>query len=817
MNFRHYHKYFKFLSLDILAIALFLWLIMINFVMPNMPKFQTEVVEQNRFQLDIYPVYYDTDNDGRSEFFQLISDIDKNQIRITSGNEYTELKLQHNFLRRELYFEDVDKDGHAEVFFLTKSADSVLLNILSLKGKVHFLVKDKLLDTIHENFKGTFDVMSTRHSFFYDSNNDNYLEFYINLNADYSYYPRRVYAYDFHNDKIMRSPESGAYSAGIDVFDFNKDGSPDIYFANHATSNISVDCKTCPYPDTLNWLMVLDKKLDFLFPPKPLGTKGSLLRVQPIITDSVNYIAALITNNAYDIPVELFLFDLKGKLIRSKILNNNDFPEVFAFGNTAPDFESIYLRDNRNNLHVFDVNLNLIRSSKLYNSKEVGNSATANYDIDGNGTKELIYIHSKGLIIYKKNFEKFAEVEIDQPYFNRLSFFYKNKDLFLTFRSSKEIWYTLRLHENKWFTYKRWLLSLFLSIIYFLIFTLKAAWIKKIKNDNLKLNRIITERTAEIKEKNKELNKNADFKQSVSSMIAHDLKNSLQSIMVIGKKSSHIDGFRIASNASQMLQLISNFLDTYKYENSQVELNLKKTNITNILTNSIEQLEILAQQKNVQLINSVSEIIKADVDAPILERMFTNLISNAVKFSPMNERIQINCTFYSNKQQEYCKFTIKDNGIGIAADKHKSVFKPYFSEASYFNKSGTGLGLSFCKMMVEAHHGEIGVESSLNKGAEFWFTIPIISHQTIAEHNENTSRNFTFDQFTIQDYEWLHAARIKLENIAFYDYSKLRKLSAQIEPLSPATHEWNEQLVFAIETVNEKYYIWLLNYKHNEL
>jgi len=110
-------------------------------------------------------------------------------------------------------------------------------------------------------------------------------------------------------------------------------------------------------------------------------------------------------------------------------------------------------------------------------------------------------------------------------------------------------------------------------------------------------------------------------------------------------------------------------------------------------------------------------------DKVLIKLLFTNLISNAIKFVPNDRQPQVEIS--SRKQKSAYIFKIKDNGIGIAdADKHKifGIFKRLHNKSKY---EGTGTGLALCKRIVEGHQGDIWVQSTEGKGSTFCFTIPV--------------------------------------------------------------------------------------------
>ncbi|HEX7847228.1 MAG TPA: ATP-binding protein, partial [Chitinophagaceae bacterium] len=108
-----------------------------------------------------------------------------------------------------------------------------------------------------------------------------------------------------------------------------------------------------------------------------------------------------------------------------------------------------------------------------------------------------------------------------------------------------------------------------------------------------------------------------------------------------------------------------------------------------------------------------------------LEQVFTNLISNAVKYTPREDGyISISCLQLPN----YCRFTVKDNGIGIDPEYHKRIFEIFQTLRERNEKESTGIGLAIVKKILDDQHCSITVNSALGKGTEFVFTWPLINN-----------------------------------------------------------------------------------------
>jgi two-component system phosphate regulon sensor histidine kinase PhoR len=108
-------------------------------------------------------------------------------------------------------------------------------------------------------------------------------------------------------------------------------------------------------------------------------------------------------------------------------------------------------------------------------------------------------------------------------------------------------------------------------------------------------------------------------------------------------------------------------------------------------------------------------------DAPRLEQVLVNLIHNAVKFTPRGGTIMASVRGLKG----VVEFSVADNGVGISQENQQRIFERFYKADPARNKSGTGLGLAIAKHLVEAHDGNIGVESKEGKGSRFSFTVPV--------------------------------------------------------------------------------------------
>ncbi len=226
----------------------------------------------------------------------------------------------------------------------------------------------------------------------------------------------------------------------------------------------------------------------------------------------------------------------------------------------------------------------------------------------------------------------------------------------------------------------------------------------------------------------------ADF----MAMIVHDLRSPLTN--VVGAASLLEDGLlgpvndeqkkwlrKIATDAQNLAELVNDFLDLSRIEAGRIDLVKEEVDLAQVVRVVVEGFLLLAKQKEISLKCSiVSTLPKLEADARRLEQVFSNVLSNAIKFTGEGGTIEVGA---GQEDQPMITVWVKDSGIGVPSHEIGSLFEKYrqIKTGKISRNRGTGLGLFICKMIVEAHGGRIWVESEEGKGATFFFTLPLSS------------------------------------------------------------------------------------------
>lgn len=792
------------ISPEIIFISIITVLVVFIFLVPKIQKYNYEVLNIRKIPEKQRLFYHDFDKNGVAEEILLDNTENNYFIEYKSGNLNQRISFD-NLVVRKPYFGDIDNDKIDEIIVLHQKNDSILLSALKIQSQeLIFLQKEMFIDTISINPLEYYDIKTSTHNFFCDMNGDANQEFVFSILAEYSFQPRRFYYYDFRNETLRKSPVSGAYFRSDDTLDINNDGVPEIYFSTIATSNYSEKFDKINFPDTSCWFMVLNNNLNFLFQPIEFPDKNTELEVQPLLTKNGNYFAVFERKKTAVGIAKLNLYSPEGKFLKGINFDLKKYNNIASMCNSSPDFNYIYLYDQDGNIYMYDENLELKSKNNLVDSKKRENIQYFAFDINGDNKKELIYRYYNGLIIFEEGLNKILTIEKEYPEFKYLSTYYYEENRIIHFRAEKGIWYTTSISRN--FLYPFRFLIYFLSFLffYFVLLIIKKIWIKNLEQKNIKLEKIIKSKTYEIEQKNKKLEKTADFKDAVVSMLVHDLKNPLQSIISHTQNNSLPQNKFLKAESNHMLSIVLNMLETQKYENSNFVINKDRNNLYSCCKEAIEIVMPLTASKNIVIKNYISKQIALDFDFYQLKRVFQNLLANSIKFSFHNNQIIISAETKNDK----VFVSVKDFGKGIETEIQNRIFDKNFYDQKQKHSFSSGLGLYFCKLAIEAHDGKIEVKSEIKKGTEITFHIPCIAENEKTEHKnsiQNKQVEF-FSNFASHEIKQLQKISKNFKGIKFYNLSELYETLNKIEDKTEKIMLWKKELQKAIDNGNFEMY-----------
>ncbi|MCP5095423.1 MAG: hypothetical protein GY943_07720 [Chloroflexi bacterium] len=241
----------------------------------------------------------------------------------------------------------------------------------------------------------------------------------------------------------------------------------------------------------------------------------------------------------------------------------------------------------------------------------------------------------------------------------------------------------------------------------------------------LYLNRLITERTLALRHEQR-------LRNELTQLIVHDLKSPLSVITSginllrkgnLGSVSTTQN--RLLSSLEQsgqhILYMIDDLLDVERLEAGALTLQYGNLTVNRMLQSVMDKYEIIASTRKQQLtLFYPPGLPSVRVDKRLLERVFNNLLTNALKFTPEEGHIDIHISI----EGEYLVVKVADNGPGVPNEDKERIFEK-FAQVKGTERRGAGLGLTFCKMVIEAHNGHLTVEDSVLGGALFKMQLPI--------------------------------------------------------------------------------------------
>ena len=253
------------------------------------------------------------------------------------------------------------------------------------------------------------------------------------------------------------------------------------------------------------------------------------------------------------------------------------------------------------------------------------------------------------------------------------------------------------------------------------------------------LDKKVEDRTHELALANERLKELDRMKSEFVSNVSHELRTPLTAIkgavdVVLREMAGPLTEkqihylTRVRSNTQHLAGLINDLLDLSKIESGKIDVKSSPVSLSGLLHEVVEALRPLAAEKVIALeavIREPSFLVWADRDK--INQVLTNLIGNAIKFTPVQGRVTVS----ASKNGESVQLTVSDSGPGVPPDEKEKIFAKFYqiAEANGENAKGTGLGLAISKALVELHGGKIWVESEPSRGSQFCFTLPLSAPQ----------------------------------------------------------------------------------------
>ncbi len=327
------------------------------------------------------------------------------------------------------------------------------------------------------------------------------------------------------------------------------------------------------------------------------------------------------------------------------------------------------------------------------------------------------------------------------------------------------------------------------------------------------LNSEILNQKAEIEAQNSEIIAQRDqlealdrLKEMLTGMVVHDLKNPLNTVLGLSTLPPDAARLRMIRQAGQqMTQLVINLLDIQKYESNELHLQLANWSAFELIAQALEQVDFLAESKRIEFdLTQLDAQLQIEADADLFIRVWVNLLTNAIKYAPDGDRLLIEGRLDASHR---AIFRLTDHGPGIPPDQLERIFDK-FSQIDGGRSSGrlrsTGLGLTFCRLTIEAHGGSIGAESQPGRYTTFTFSLPVarISEAAVSLIPTDTTPSQTVFPAIPPELNNQPLLLEQLRQIPIYEVSQLIDCLNRL-PDDPETAVWKsaiERAAFAGDT-----------------
>jgi signal transduction histidine kinase len=264
-------------------------------------------------------------------------------------------------------------------------------------------------------------------------------------------------------------------------------------------------------------------------------------------------------------------------------------------------------------------------------------------------------------------------------------------------------------------------------------------------DDLTKLNNDLVTLQRELSQKNRDLERLNTEKNQLLGMVAHDLRNPLAVILdysdfVLAAASDRLQADEreylneIHNSSRFMLAMVGDLLNLSAVEAGRLNLERRAVDLEGLTQRVLKLLRPQAERKGMALtLESTPSALRVWADEFKTQQVLTNLVSNAIKYSPAGAPTQVRLY----QAGEMAVVEVVDHGQGIPAAEVANLFKPYSrtSVQTTGGESSTGLGLTICRRIVEGHGGEISVTSTVGQGATFRFTLPLVQVLAPAVHD----------------------------------------------------------------------------------
>jgi signal transduction histidine kinase len=257
---------------------------------------------------------------------------------------------------------------------------------------------------------------------------------------------------------------------------------------------------------------------------------------------------------------------------------------------------------------------------------------------------------------------------------------------------------------------------------------------KRVQNLNANLENQVAERTLQLQANMAELQELNRLRDVLIHAIAHDLRTTVMGSLMVLKNLQNQPGDSIAMSRSLLermtqsgeIQLckLNSLLEAYKNKTEGIVIEANPLNLLSLVDSIATDLKPLFELNEATFVDKLPENLPAvSADRPRLERVFRHLLVNAVKHNPPG----VTVTLKALVEADQLRCIVEDDGKGISPSQCDRLFELRMGTAEERQLTGLSLGLYLCHQIIAAHGGEMGVDSTLGMGSQFWFTLPLTS------------------------------------------------------------------------------------------
>ncbi|MDE0772237.1 MAG: triple tyrosine motif-containing protein [Salibacteraceae bacterium] len=366
------------------------------------------------------------------------------------------------------------------------------------------------------------------------------------------------------------------------------------------------------------------------------------------------------------------------------------------------------------------------------------------------------------------------------------------------------------------------ILSLAVSVILIITFYVLSR-IKRFENEKIILEKKVRERTAEIDQQRDEIEKKAlelfsanekliamgVFKDKLTSMLVHDLKNPLGSIVNSARQSNQNEHSKaIEYSAKLMLNLVMNILDVQQLQDNKIAVSKQAISLNELVDRALAFIELSIKHKNLKIKKNLGFDTVVLCDVSLIERVLINLLSNSVQYSALNSDISISATAIDD---QFLELVIEDSGAGISYEilqKLQNSEQVLVEKGS--DKYSTGIGLQYCQLALDAHDTRLLIDSKAGEGSRISFALKINQQKPLSSSSFE-GRNIPLVTFNSVTRDSLKPIAEELKTYKFYEGGNIVQCLNSYPQKDQAALDWITEIKNAVYVSNEQKYEQLIN------